>query len=130
MTGRTGDESSRSAASCGSTVVSSASHLTMLSRVAKNKVDARASTSPMNRRCSGRSRSPASATTPSTMSTAPDDEGHLERLAEDRERDRDGDERRGPAMTADARRADLLHATDVEHVRAARGDEPGEQERP
>ena len=59
------------AASCGSTVVSSASHLTMLSRVAKNTVDARASTSPTKRRCSGRSRSPASAKTPSTISTAP-----------------------------------------------------------
>ena len=59
-----------------------------------------------------------------------DDESHLDRLAEKGEGDRDRDERRGPDDDGRARRPDLLHGQDVEHVRAAGGDEPGEEKRP
>ena len=59
-----------------------------------------------------------------------DDERRPHRLAEEDERDRDGDERRRADRDRRARRADLAHREREEHLRGARREQPGEEERP
>ena len=58
------------------------------------------------------------------------DQRRLDRLVEDRECDRDGDERPGSRDDGCPRSSDLLHGHDVQELRTARRDEPGEQKRP
>ena len=56
--------------------------------------------------------------------------GELQRLVEEDERDRDRNERRGTDRDRRARRADLADREREEDLRAARREQPGEQERP
>ena len=118
------------AASCGGTVESAASQRTTLSRVAKRTMQPNENTSPIARKCSGRSRSATSARPPATISTAPTMSGA-----------RSGSPRKisaivtatsgaAPAIT-DARAGPASRTREhEEELRAARREQAGEQERP